>query len=717
MAVSDGGEVRKKKIISLMENPSYVPMREKELACIMQVRAEERPELKRLLEELLEEGKIRMNRRGRYLRPEETLFTGVFTAHPKGFGFVEAEGNSESFYIPEEGVNGAWHQDTVEVRILPGRSGQRREAEVVRIIARGMSQVVGTWESRGGFGFVVPDSNRVLVDVFVPQEHSKKAVDGAKVVAEITDYGQGRPGKSPEGKIVEILGHPDDPGVDILSVVREFGLPEVFPEKVEKQAARCQEQVSEADRAGRQDLRDLLMVTIDGEDAKDLDDAVSLYQEGENYCLGVHIADVANYVQENSALDWEALNRGTSVYLVDRVIPMLPRALSNGICSLNAGEDRLALSCLMTVSPKGEVVDYSLAETVIHVDRRMTYTSVAKILEGDEEECACYEDVVPMLRKMAELSAIVRERRHRRGAVEFDFPESKITLDGQGRPVDIRPYERNAATRLIEDFMLLANETVAQHFYWMQVPFLYRSHESPDPDKVHSLGIFVRNFGYSIKFGQGQEEIHPKEFQKLLEKAEGTLEEPLIHRMTLRSMRQACYTTQCTGHFGLASRFYCHFTSPIRRYPDLQIHRIIKDQIRGRLDEGRLTHYAELLSDVAKQTSRTERRADEAEREVDKLKKAEYMEGKIGEVFDGVISAITGWGLYVELQSTVEGLVHVTRLGDDFFFYDEEACEMQGTHTGVTYKLGQRLQVKVKFADRFTKTIDFELAEGDVEEG
>lgn len=709
MAVSDGGEARKKKIISLMENPSYVPMREKDLACMMQVKAEERPELKRLLEELAAGGKIRMNRRGRYLLPEETLFTGVFTAHPKGFGFVETEGASEEFYIPEDRVNGAWHRDTVEVRLLPGSSGQRREAEVVRIIARGLSQVVGTWESRGGFGFVVPDSNRVFADLFIPQERSKGAADGAKVVAEITDYGKGRPGKSPEGRIVEILGRPDEPGVDILSVVREFGLPEAFTERAERQAARCPGQVTEADRAGRLDLRELPMVTIDGEDAKDLDDAVSLSREGENYCLGVHIADVANYVQENSALDREALDRGTSVYLVDRVIPMLPRALSNGICSLNAGEDRLAVSCLMTVSPKGEMVDYRLAETVIRVDRRMTYTAVARILEGDGEECARYEELVPMLCEMAKLSDILRRKRHRRGAVEFDFPESKITLDGQGRPVDIRPYERNAATKLIEDFMLLANETVAQHFYWMQVPFLYRSHESPDPDKVHSLGIFVRNFGYSMKLGQ--EEIHPKEFQKLLERAEGTPEEPLISRMTLRSMRQACYTTQCVGHFGLASRFYCHFTSPIRRYPDLQIHRIIKDQIRGRLDEGRLAHYAGLLPDVAKQSSRTERRADEAEREVDKLKKTEYMEGHIGEDFDGVISGITGWGLYVELQNTVEGLVHVTRLGDDFFSYDEEACEMRGTHTDVVYRLGQRLRVRVRFADRFTKTIDFDLAE------
>ena len=700
-------EARKLKVLGLMEDPSYVPMREKELACIMLVEPEDRPEFKRILQELLSEGKIQINKRGRYSKPEQQLLTGVFTSHQKGFGFVQIDGREEDLYVPEDCVNGAYHLDTVEVRLLPGQHGQRQEAEVCRIIARGMSHVVGTYQKSRSFGFVIPDNSKLPSDIFVSQERSKGAVSGSKVVVEITDYGGSRR-KSPEGKVVEILGHINDPGVDIMSIVRSFDLPEGFPEKVMNQAQRCGTEVTEADRAGRLDLRELTMVTIDGEDAKDLDDAVSLERDGENYCLGVHIADVSNYVQENSALDREALKRGTSVYLVDRVIPMLPHALSNGICSLNEGEDRLALSCLMTVNHKGEVVDYRIAESVIRVDRRMTYTSVAKILEKeDPEECAAYEEFVPMFRDMAYLSSVIRERRRRRGAIDFEFPESKIILDQSGHPLEIKPYERNTATKLIEDFMLLANETVAQHFYWLQTPFVYRTHDNPDLEKVHRLSLFINNFGYTMK--TGQEEIHPKELQKLLDKVEGTPEEALISRLTLRSMKQAKYTTECTGHFGLASQYYCHFTSPIRRYPDLQIHRIIKEQLRGRLDEDRTAHYQQILPQVAKQSSQLERRADEAERETDKLKKTEYMEQHVGEIYEGVISGVTAWGLYVELPNTVEGLVHVSMLPGDYYYYDEAACEMRGTQTGKAYKLGEKLKVKVKFADRFTRTIDFVL--------
>ena len=700
-------DTRKMRILGLMEEASYVPMREKELACIMQVEPEDRPELKRILQELLAEGKVQINKRGRYSKPEQQQLTGVFTSHQKGFGFVQIDGREDDLYIPEDQVNGAYHLDTVEAVILPGRHGQRQEARISRIIARGTTHVVGTYQKSRSFGFVIPDNPKLPSDIFVSQERSKGAVSGSKVVVEITDYG-GTGRRSPEGKIVEILGHINDPGVDIMSIVRSFDLPEAFPEKVMNQAERCALEVTEADRAGRLDLRELTMVTIDGEDAKDLDDAVSLTRDGENYCLGVHIADVTNYVQENSALDREALKRGTSVYLVDRVIPMLPHTLSNGICSLNAGEDRLALSCLMTVNPKGEVVDYRLAESVIHVNRRMSYTSVAGILEAeDPKEIEEYRELVPMFRDMARLSGIIRKRRQKRGAIDFDFPESKIILDKEGHPLEIRPYERNNATKLIEDFMLLANETVAQHFYWLQAPFVYRVHDNPDPEKIHRLSLFIHNFGYSMK--AGQEEIHPMELQKLLDKIEGTPEEALISRLTLRSMKQAKYSTECTGHFGLASPYYCHFTSPIRRYPDLQIHRIIKEQLRGRLEESRTAHYEQILPQVAKQSSQSERRADEAERETEKLKKTEYMESHIGEIYEGVISGVTAWGLYVELPNTVEGLVHVSMLPGDYFFYDEAACEMRGSQTGKTYKLGEKLRIKVKFADRFTRTIDFIL--------
>ncbi len=715
-------EERKKKICELVEDPRYVPMKEKELAVFMQVKPEDRAELKRILDSLLEEGKLALTKRGRYVKQQEKQYTGTFSSNAKGFGFVAVEGVENDFYIPEGCVHNAFHGDTVKIQVLPGKKGMRTEAEIVEIVARSFTQVVGTYQQSKNFGFVLPDHAKLSADIFIPKEKSGGAVEGSKVVAQITDYGDER--RSPEGKIVEVLGHINDPGVDILSIVRAFGLPEAFGERVLNQANRVAAEVSEADRAGRRDLRDVVMVTIDGEDAKDLDDAVSLTAENGIYHLGVHIADVTNYVQENSALDREAQERGTSVYLVDRVIPMLPHVLSNGICSLNAGEDRLALSCLMDIDKRGNVVNYEIVESVIQVDRRMSYTAVKKILEDhDEETVREYESLVPMFEEMAELSSVLREKRRERGAVDFDFPESKIVLDRDGNPLSIKPYERNVATKLIEDFMLAANETVAQHFYWLELPFVYRTHDNPDPDKMKELGLFIHNFGYHIKLGQGavqQEkarngkdstlEIHPKELQKLLDQVDGTPEEAMIARLVLRSMKRASYTTECTGHFGLATPYYCHFTSPIRRYPDLQIHRIIKEFLRGRLKEERIAHYAEILPQVAKHSSETERRADEAERETDKLKKVQYMEGHIGEIFEGVVSGVTGWGLYVELPDTVEGLVHVNSLTGDYFYYDESSHELIGQMTGRSYKLGQKLKVEVLFADRFTRTIDFGLA-------
>ncbi len=468
--------------------------------------------------------------------------------------------------------------------------------------------------------------------------------------------------------------------------------------------------MTEQDMAGRKDLRNVQMVTIDGEDAKDLDDAVSLTVENGQYHLGVHIADVTNYVQENSALDKEAVERGTSIYLVDRVIPMLPHTLSNGICSLNMKEDRLALSCLMILDDKGNVTSYELAETIINVDQRMSYTDVNNIIEGDSETIQKFESLVPMFQQMKELADILREKRRTRGSIDFDFPESKIILDKDGVPVTIKPYERNAATKIIEDFMLLANETVAQHFYWMEVPFVYRDHENPDPEKILKLATLINNFGYHIKVKSGDNEIHPKEIQKLLGRIEGTSEEDLISRLTLRSMKRAQYSVECTGHFGLACQYYCHFTSPIRRYPDLQIHRIIKEQLRGRLNENRIEHYDAILPKVAKHSSEMERRADEAERETDKLKKVQYMEGKIGEIFEGVISGISAWGIYVELPDTVEGMIHVSRLMGDYFNYNEESYEMVGRDTGMCYKLGQKIRIMVDGVDHLQKSIDFVLA-------
>lgn len=702
-------EQRKNLICELIEDEMYVPMKEKELAAFMQVSRDEREAFREVLQALLTEGRVQVTKQGKYVKPDANQPVGTFISHAKGFGFVEIEGREEDLYVPEDKTGGAFHLDRVQVALLPGQRGKRQEAAVVKILERGMKQIVGTYEQSQNFGFVIPDNSKIGEDIFVPKERSKGAVTGHKVVVELTSYGDER--HKPEGKVVEILGHINDPGVDILSIVRGYDLPVEFGEKVMNQAQRVPEEVQEADKIGRMDLRDLQMVTIDGEDAKDLDDAVSLYQDEEGlYHLGVHIADVSNYVQENSALDWEALERGTSVYLVDRVIPMLPHKLSNGICSLNQGVERLALSCLMTINDKGEVKDYEIAETVICVDHRMSYTSVKKILEDkDEAERQEYEALVPMFEQMEQLAVILRKKRHKRGSIDFDFAESKIILDANGRPTDIRPYERNVATKIIEDFMLIANETVAQHFFWMELPFIYRTHEKPDPEKIMKLEAFIRNFGYHIKLTG--EEVHPKELQKLLDKIADTEEETLISRLTLRSMKQAKYTVECTGHFGLACQYYCHFTSPIRRYPDLQIHRIIKEQLRGRLKEKRIEHYEEKLPEVARHSSKMERRAEEAERETDKLKKVEYMEERIGEIYEGVISGITQWGIYVELSNTVEGLLHVATLPGDYFYYDENTYEMVGQSTGKTYKLGERIRVQVKDVDRFMRTINFALAD------
>ena len=716
---NDIDDKRKKVICDLMEDELYVPMKEKELAMFLSVVKEEREEFHKILQELLAEGRLTVTGKGKYKKADGRVLTGTFISNAKGFGFVEIEGREEDLFIPEDKVNGAFHKDIVQVALLAGKNGKRQEAQVVSILSRGMTQVVGTYErSRNNFGFVVPDNGKLAQDIFVPKERSKGAMSGHKVVVEITDYGTDR--RSPEGKVVEILGHINDPGVDIMSIVRGYELPVEFVEKIMNQVERVSQEVSEADRAGRRDLRNVVMVTIDGEDAKDLDDAVSVSFDGEKYHLGVHIADVTNYVQENSALDREALKRGTSVYLVDRVIPMLPHALSNGICSLNEGVDRLALSCLMTVDNRGEITDYEICESVINVNKRMSYTAVKNILQDEsiverEEAYREYADLVPMFCQMERLAALLREKRRKRGSIDFDFPECKIILNKEGQPLEIKPYERNVATRIIEDFMLAANETVAQHFYWQELPFVYRVHGVPDAERIQKLSTFINNFGYYMKTMDrkgskaGSEEIHPKEIQKLLDKIAGTPEEAMISRLTLRSMKQAKYSVESSGHFGLACQFYCHFTSPIRRYPDLQIHRIIKEQLRGRLGEERIAHYREILPEVAKHSSETERRADEAERETDKLKKVEYMEERIGQVFSGVISGVTGWGIYVELENTVEGLVHVSKLPGDYYYYNESTYEMVGEATGRVYKLGMPVTVRVEDCDKMTRTIDFSL--------
>ena len=708
-------EKRKKIIYDFICDDFYVPMKLKELAILLQVPKDQRNELKKVMDALVADGKVSVTQKGKYVKGTAKQLVGTYQAHARGFGFVTVEGQADDIFISEDDANGAFPMDQVEVVITKAPEGQRREGKIVRILSHGTVKLVGYFQKNKNFGFVIPDNDRFVKDIFVPLERSKGAVTGHKVVVELTSYG--KDGKKPEGKVVEIIGHVNDPGTDIMSIVKGYDLPVEFPEKVLNQAERVAKDVTSADMAGRMDIRSWRMVTIDGEDAKDLDDAISITKEGENYQLGVHIADVTNYVQERSALDREAYERGTSVYLVDRVIPMLPHALSNGICSLNAGEDRLALSCIMTVNPKGEVIDHKIAETVVHIDQRMSYTSVKKILEDrDQEEMEAYKEFVPMFELMAELAKILREKRHRRGSIDFDFPESKIMLNADGTPTEIKPYDRNTATKIIEDFMLLANETVAEDYFWQEIPFVYRTHDVPDEEKIQKLCTFINNFGHSMHVAN--KEVRPKEIQKLLAKVDGTPEGDFISRLALRSMKQAKYTPENTGHFGLAAQYYCHFTSPIRRYPDLQIHRIIKETLRGRMNENRMEHYESILPEVTKHASQMERRAEEAERETIRLKKAEYMEQHIGEVFAGVISSITKWGMYVELENTVEGLIHVTNMHDDHYDYYEDRFEMIGEHTRRSYKLGQKVYVRVLDTDRLQRTIDFELVnKGDEEDG
>lgn len=637
---------RKNMILKLMQEESYVPMKEKELAIFLQVRREDRAELKAVLDSLLSDGSVQISKRGHYSYVEKIVTCGTFES------------------------------------------------------------------SKAGYGFVIPDNKSFKQDIFIAAADTRGAMDGHKVVVEIVTPATAD--RRPEGKITEILGHINDPGVDILSLTRAYDLPERFPDKVMAQAERIPEEISEADMEGRRDLRSLKMVTIDSESAKDLDDAVSLYKEDGYYKLGVHIADVSNYVQEHSALDKEALKRGTSVYLVDRVIPMLPHRLCNGICSLNEAVDRLALSCLMTIDAKGNVVDHEIVESVICTNHRMTYTAVNKVItEHDQATMDEYSDVADMFLEMEELALILRDKRHKRGSIDFDIPETEIILDKDGKPLEIKPYDRNEATKLIEDFMLIANETVAEHFYWQELPFVYRTHETPDPEKIKKLQQFIRNYGYGLKIKD--EDVHPKELQKLLDKIEGTKEEAMITRLTLRSMQRAEYNTECLGHFGLACNYYCHFTSPIRRYPDLQIHRIIKDSIRGRLNDKKINHYNAILPEVARQSSKLERRADEAERECDKLKKAQYMLDHIGETYDGVISSVTNWGIYVELPSTVEGLVHISKLTDDYYSYNETLNELIGERTGRRYTLGMKVKVTVENVDMFIRGVDFALADEESE--
>lgn len=701
-------EQRKNAIREMIHDENYIPLKFKEMAYLMGVPQEDKKELKEVLEALLEDGSVEVTSKGKYIKPENQNVTGTFTGNMKGFGFVTIEGEEEDVFIPAEYVNGAFHKDIVRVKIRKGeKPGKRREGCVLKILERGCKTLVGTFHKNTSFGFVVPDDAHFGKDIFISKKKCAGAAQNDKVVVNLLTYGSEY--KKPEGEVIEVLGNIDDPATDVASILKGYDIEEAFPKAVLKEVSHIDTSVPETACKGRIDLRDTLTVTIDGEDARDLDDAITISREGDGYRLGVHIADVTNYVTEGSALDVEAIARGTSVYLVDRVVPMLPRELSNGICSLNAGVDRLALSCIMSIDAQGNVTDHTIAETVIRVDQRMSYTGVQAILDGKEHVEGQHQDIVEMCFLMKEAAAVLKEKRRKRGSIDFDFPESKIILDENGYPSAIYPYERNTATDIIEDFMLLANETVAQDYFWQEIPFLYRVHEAPDADRIKKLDVFIHNFGYYLK--TGRETFHPKEIQKLLFSLEGEPEEMLISRLALRSMQRAKYSTMNIGHFGLSTQYYSHFTSPIRRYPDLQIHRIIKENIHGKLNIKRIGHYEELLPSIAESSSRLERRAQDAERDVEKLKKVEFMQNHLGESFQGVISSVTSWGFFVELDNTVEGLVSMQSLLDDYYIFDENQYKLFGNDYGREFTLGQKVEIVVDRVDKVSRTIDFILKE------
>ncbi len=697
---------RKQTVYEFICDDDYPPMKFKEMCTFLQVPGDERQTFLDILNDLTDEGLIIRSAKGRYQKVGEGTYKGTFIGNQRGFGFVRVEGMKEDFFVPEKNTMGAFHGDTVLIRAEDRPKGMKQEATVIKVLERGLKKVVGVYQKNKNFGFVIPDNLKIDGDIFISKANSMGAMAGHKVVAEIISYGDKV--KSPEGKIIEILGHINDPESDVLSVVRALDIPVDFPDEVMDSLAQIPDSVSTSEMTGRTDLRHLQTVTIDGEDAKDLDDAITLYEKDGMYKLGVHIADVTHYVKENSPLDKEALNRGTSCYLVDRVIPMLPHKLSNGICSLNEGQDRLALSCLMDIDKNGHIVGHKICETVINVDRRMSYTSVSAIVEDhDPEETKKYEELVPMFELMLHVSDLLRANRRKRGSIDFDFDESKIKIGSDGNVVSIGVYERRRSNEIIEDFMLAANETIAEDYFWQDIPFEYRVHETPDADRVEQLSLLISNFG--MYFKASKENIHPKEFQKLLDRIKGEPYENLVSRMALRTMKQAKYSTECTGHFGLSCKYYCHFTSPIRRYPDLQIHRIIKENIHGKLDSKRIEHYSMILDRVADDNSRKERRAEEAERDVEKLKKVEYMSAHIGEVYDGFVSGVTNRGMFVELPNTVEGFVNVADMRDDYYYFSQEDYAMIGEGTGKQYAIGDPIQIKVKNTDKMTKSIDFSI--------
>ena len=725
-----------------VRRPDFVPMRLKDIAGLLNVPKESRGELQKLLRELVREGILVSDTPGQgcYSRSDWYQVTGVFSGSRRGYGFVTVPGDKNDIFIPPDQTLGALNKDTVLVKLDPysgAADGSRREGKVIRIVAAGQESVVGTFfRKRSGIGYVTPDDQKMNTEILIPRNEQKDLQSGSKVVVKLIRRG---PGLAPEGEITEALGHFTDPASDVPSVLKSYGLSEEYPPEAVSEGDFLAKTFAgmaasgklaegavpmapdgalwEKPAGSRLDLTSWQMVTIDGEDAKDLDDAVSVSRYEDGYRLGVHIADVSDYVREGMALDAEARERGTSIYLVDRVLPMLPKALSNGICSLNAGEDRLALSCIIDLNGNGDVIDHRITETLICVSRRMSYNGVWDILQGNPSAAGEQTELLPMFPLMEELAEKLRAKRKARGAVNFDFPESRITVDEKGTPLTVEAYDRNPATRIIEDFMLLANETVAEEYAWAELPFVYRSHEAPDEEKMRAFAVLIGNFGFSLHVKHDRE-IRPKELQQLLGRVIGSPAEDMISRLLLRSMKRARYTTTPDGHFALAAKYYCHFTSPIRRYPDLQIHRIIKENLHGKLSAERIAHYDAVLPETAAHSSDRERVADDAEREVEKLKKVEYMQNYVGKTFPGVVSGVANRGMFVTLENTVEGFVPVEEMSDDYYVCDAANYQLIGERTRRVYKLGQRLNVRVDAVDKLQRTVAFSpVREKEVKQG
>ncbi len=706
------GEELKQKLLGLISEAAYNPLKKEELAMIFDIHHTEMPMFYNFLDELVESGYLILTKKGKYTSPNQMgLFVGKLVSHKKGFGFVESdEEYTQDLFIPADSLNGAMHNDRVIAEITtPATDEKRAEGRIIKVVERAITDVVGTFQESKNFGFVLPDNKKFNKDIFIPKKFFNGARGNDKVVCRITQWPT--EDRKPEGKIIEILGQKGDRYVEIASVIREHGLPEEFPKKVLDEAEKVAIEIPQEEIDRRLDIRDMNIFTIDGEDAKDLDDAVSIeVLDNGNYKLGVHIADVTHYVKEKSKLDKEALKRATSVYLVDKVIPMLPKTLSNGVCSLNPFEDKLTLSVFMEINHKGDVVKHDIKETIINSKARMTYTEVSDILEKDDEKLKkTFAKVADDFFTAEKLARILMKRREKRGAIDFDFPEAKIILNNDGDVVDIVQYERRISNRIIEEFMLITNETVAEHFFWLNMPFVYRVHETPAHEKIETLNKFISTFGYVIK--GDLESVHPKALQGIIEQIHGKTEEKAISTIMLRSLKQARYSPECVGHFGLAAQYYSHFTSPIRRYPDLQIHRIIKEFLNGKISQKRQDQLAQIVDYASTQSSEREREAELAERDVKDIYKARYMEDRVGEEFVGIVSSVTSFGMFIELDNTVEGLVRLADMGDDYYIFDENTFTILGERTKKMYRIGDVVKIRVEKVNVDFKEIDFKLLE------